>query len=166
MQLLAVGKVRTSHGLTGEVKFYSYSGEYDHFQAMKSVVLKKGNQEKTVAVEKLRLLDGIALLKFKGIDSPEAAKLLADMEILVDRSLAAPLEPGEVYLSDLVGSRLVYQGKNMATVAGYIEGCAQIMLECLLPDSTKVLVPYHDQFIGTVDLEKKELELKVDWILG
>ena len=151
--------------MTGEVKIFSYSGEYDHFKAMKEVVLKKGSLEKTMIVEKVRLSSGIALLKFKGVDSPESAKLLADMEILADKKHMAPLRTGEVYLKDLIGCSLDYQGEIKAEVVGFVEGGAQIMLECRLPDEKTVLVPYHDQFIGKVDVKAKVLELKVDWIL-
>ena len=42
-----VGIVRGSHGITGEFKVESTSGEYGHFASMEEVALTDGTAEKT-----------------------------------------------------------------------------------------------------------------------
>ena len=46
-----VGFVRGSHGISGEFKVESTSGEYEHFADMEEVTLTDGNVEKVFQVE-------------------------------------------------------------------------------------------------------------------
>ena len=41
MDDIAIGKIRTSHGVNGFVKVLSFSGQTDHFLKLKEFVLKK-----------------------------------------------------------------------------------------------------------------------------
>src|SRR6056297_1164093 len=101
MEKLAVGIVRTSHGVQGYVKVKSFSGETDHFSNMGEVLLVKDNREKAYRIEAVKTVHEGVLIKFEGIDTPEAGKLLAGSEIWVERSLSAPLEEGEFYAADV-----------------------------------------------------------------
>ena len=52
--LIAIGFVRTSYGVKGDIKVSSYSGETAHFLPLKEVFLKKGNVQKRFAVERVQ----------------------------------------------------------------------------------------------------------------
>lgn len=126
---------------------------------------RKGAVVKTLTVESSRWTGDNLLLKFAGIDSPEASKLLADFELWVPRDQAAPLEDGEVYLADLTGCSLVFAGEVKGRVTGYLEGAASILLEVEKTDGSTVMVPFQEVYLGDIDLTGRTLELKVDWIL-
>lgn len=162
---MAIGKIRTSHGVRGEVKVLSYSGVFDHFERLKSVSARKGAVVKTLTVESTRWSGDNLLLKFAGIDAPEASKLLADFELWVPRDQAAPLEEGEVYLADLIGCSLVFAGEAKGRVTGYLEGAASILLEVEKTDGLVSMVPFQEIYLGSIDLTGRTIELKVDWIL-
>jgi 16S rRNA processing protein RimM len=163
--LVAIGKVRTSHGLRGEVKVHSYSGVWSHFEALKEVTLEKGAVQKVLVVESTRWSGDNLLLKFRGIDQPEAAKLLADFEFWVPKELAAPLEEGEVYLKDLIGCQVVHEGKVQGTVTSFLEGGHVELLEVVKTDGSKAVLPFEDRYVGTIDLTGRTVELRVEWIL-
>jgi len=163
--LVAIGRVRTSHGVRGEVKVLSYSGVFSHFETLQTISLRKGLVEKQLQVESFRWVGENLLLKFAGIDSPENAKLLADFEIWVSRDHAAPLEEGEVYLSDLVGCSLVFAGETKGQITGYLEGASKILLEVEKISGGTCIVPFQDVYLGDIDLTGRTVELKVDWIL-
>lgn len=120
---------------------------------------------KALRVESTRWTGDNLLLKFAGIDSPEAAKLLADFELWVPRDQAAPLEEGEVYLADLVGCTLVFAGEAKGRVTGYLEGASAVLLEVDKTDGSTCVVPFQEVYLGNVDLTGRTVELKVDWIL-
>ena len=166
--LIAIGFVRTSYGVKGDIKVSSYSGETEHFFPLKEVFLRKGKVQKRFGVEKVQELNGDILLKLKALDSPEAAKMYATWDIMVPREFASPLEEGEFYYCDLFGSVLLHDGNRMGVVKSVIDNGASALLEieCDPDEDGKkrtVLVPFLDQFIGDVDINGKTIELKETW---
>jgi 16S rRNA processing protein RimM len=120
-------------------------------------------------IEGFRQLQGCGLLKFKGIDSPEAAKALSGAELLVERQNAAPLSSDEYYIEDLCGLTLVsttgYSAAVGGIIAGVVEGGGGYLLDVTLPTGEQRLVPFRHEFVGKIDLEAATVELLVDWIL-
>ena len=166
--LIAIGFVRTSYGVKGDIKVSSYSGETAHFLPLKEVFLKKGNAQKRFDVERVQELNGDILLKLRNLDSPEAAKMYATWDIIVPREFASPLDEGEFYYCDLFGSVLLHEGHRMGVVKSVIDNGASALLEieCDADAEGKrrtVLVPFLDQFIGDVDIKNKTIELKETW---
>ena len=164
MEKLAVGIVRTSHGVQGYVKVKSFSGETAHFSGMREVLLVKDNREKVYRIEAVKTVHEGVLIKFEGVDSPEAGKLLSGSEIWVERNLSAPLEDGEFYAADVQGCHLIYLGEDVGVVKSIIENGATDLLEIKVEGGTKI-VPLTEQFIGTIDVQTKTIELKDDWVL-
>ncbi len=158
MSRLAVGIVRTSHGVRGYVKVKSFSGETAHLLKLRSVRLVKGNKEKDyVVAEAAPFSDGV-LLKFAGIDSPEDAKQLAGYEIWAEREDAAPLEEGEYYTADLHGCGLFLEGERVGTVTGMTESGLYDLL-IVRTEKGERLVPFDGRCIGKVATEEGYIEL-------
>lgn len=100
-----------------------------------------------------------------GVDSLEKAKALADRELWVPRSHAAPLAEGEVYLADLIGCSLTFRGTSRGVITGYWDGAAIPLLEVRTNDNHTAMVPFQDVFLGEIDLVGRTVELRVEWIL-
>lgn len=164
MDKLAVGIVRTSHGVQGYVKVKSYSGETAHFLEMREVLLIKNKREKAYRIESVKSIHDGVLIKFEGIDTPESGKLLAGCEIWAERTASAPLEDGEFYAADVIGCQLYFQGKNVGVVKSIIENGATDLLEVKVGEETRI-IPVTEQFVGEIDVEDKTIELKDDWVL-
>ena len=164
MEKLAVGIVRTSHGVQGYVKVKSFSGETAHFSSMREVLLVKDNREKVYRIEAVKTVHEGVLIKFEGVDSPEAGKLLSGSEIWADRNLSAPLEDDEFYAADVQGCHLIYKGEDVGVVKAIIENGATDLLEIKVEGGTRI-IPLTEQFIGTIDVQAKTIELKDDWVL-
>ncbi|SRR6056297_397096 len=164
MDKLAVGIVRTSHGVQGYVKVKSYSGETAHFSEMREVLLIKNKREKAYRIESVKSIHDGVLIKFEGIDTPEAGKLLAGYEIWAERSASAPLEEGEFYAADVIGCNVCFQGKEVGVVKSIIENGATDLLEVRVDEETRI-IPVTEQFVGEIDIEAKTIELKDDWVL-
>lgn len=166
MSLIVVGKIRTSHGVKGDLKVLSTSGDYDHYANFKTVVLRKDKRSKSFEVEAVKGSGASTLIKLKGIDNPEEGKLYAGYEILVDEELKAPCYEGEYYESDLIGCDLIFNGETLATVIGMFYGGPNDLLESKRTDNDAVvLVPFRNEFVGDVNIADKTIELRVDWIL-
>jgi 16S rRNA processing protein RimM len=167
--LLAIGRLGAPKGVRGDLKVHSYSGESAHFLKLKEAALRGATP--TGVPRELRLTvariagEGEGLtMAFEGYPSPETARVLTGMEIIVPRSEAAPLGPDEWYVTDLVGLALVVGGEKVATVRAVLEGGPDPWLESLVPGSggapdRVALVPFRKEFVGEVDIAGGRIEL-------
>ena len=156
MEHFVVGIIRGTHGLAGNCKVESTSGEIQHFSGMKDVVLRKNGIETKRTIEKVSIGGGILYIKFSGINSPEEAKKLSGSEIVVSREFACPCGKDEYYVEDLKQCQLVYtsgSAKGMAeksaattaepvvvgTITDVLEGGAGDLFEVVLSESCSLL---------------------------
>lgn len=198
MERFVVGIVRGTHGLAGNCKVESTSGEFRHFSGMRDVVLRKNGVESERTIEKVSFGSGILYIKFRGIDTPEDGKKLSGSEILVPREYACPCGKDEYYVEELKQCQLVYAGGSaeglaaeaapaaddfvvVGTITDVLEGGAGDLLEVVLSESCdllpqelrttssgkarKVLIPFKKEFIGTVDIAGRRVQLMHLWIL-
>ncbi|MDA8424879.1 MAG: ribosome maturation factor RimM [Treponema sp.] len=230
---LAIGRLGTPHGVRGDLKVLSYSGEFTHFLGLAEVDLEPASGEVSAAMggaaalrraaaaggpaaigdvttaggpaaiggvtaaggpgaaashgaaasrraplrdasgrrnlhlRVRRVEEGLGglVMAFAGYDSPEAARALTGMEIVVSRDKAAPLGPNEWYVTDLVGLELVSEGQALARVVSVLEGGSDPWLEAELPEGRRALVPFRKEFVGAVDIPAGRIELLAPWLL-
>ncbi len=166
-----IGIVRNSHGIRGEVKVYSTSGEMQHFHKLDSVTLAQADGSggwKTIGVYQVKSVRGkpeAIILALEGIDNPEDAAILKGASIRVPREYAAPLGENEYYIGDLFGCHLYFEDTDIGRVKNVWNNGLQDMLEIQLTEGGTRVVPFSGQFIGTVSLEDARIELKEVWIL-
>ena len=153
-------------GLKGFVKIKPFSGETAHLTGLKKVTLRKGESEETREVDEIILQGGALLLRFSGIQSPEAAGALKGAEIIVGREYAAPLKEWEYYVEDLKGLEVETRtGESLGRVIDVVEGGGGDLLEIALSGGETRLAPFRKEFFGEVDLEKGKIMLLEPWIL-
>ena len=187
---LVVGFVRAPHGVTGEFKVESASGDYEHIAVLKEVTLRHGSDSKKYTVESAEEGCGTLYMKVAGINSPEEAKKFSGWEILVDRKYAHPLGKNEWYIKDLTGCSLIWNDERAAagtaptivgTITDVLEGGAGYLLEVSISESCtvlsddlkrtssgkvrKVLVPLNLNHICNVNVKEKTIQLMHLWIL-
>jgi 16S rRNA processing protein RimM len=186
-QLIA-GFIRAPHGVTGEVKVESASGEYGHIVSLEEVTLRHGTETRTCSVESASDGGNYAYMKFAGIDTPEEARKICGWEIMVPRECAYPLKEGEWYIEDLRNCSLVFENttgpqpaEKVGTITDVLEGGAGYLFEVSLSESCSciadsvrltasgkprtVLVPFTQEHIGKIDIEHKTVQLMHLWIL-
>lgn len=163
--LLAIGRLGSPHGVQGFLRVQSYSGEVAHFADLGEILLTREGERRTVRVEESRVSGPDVLLRLAGSACPEEARAWTGWEILVPRSRAAPLGPGEYYIADLAGCDLVFAGASVGTVEAVLEGGEAPLLEIRRTPARTVLVPFRKEFIGEVDTAGRRIELLADWIL-
>jgi len=162
---LVIGRVRTAHGVRGELKVESYSGETDHFLKLARLALVRGDERREFVVESIRPAHRTVLAKLQGVDSPEAAKKWRGWEIVVPRQDASTLGDDEYYLADLVGLRVVFDERDRGVVSAVLEGAKTVLLEVALDEDARRLVPFQAEFVTSVDFESGTLTLSTDEVL-
>jgi len=161
-----VGIVGAPFGLKGFVKVKSLSGETEHLLRLRSVVLRQDGKERVVDIEESSSVPPALIMRFAGFNSPEEAKRLAGAELLVNREQATPLHPGEFYVEDLKGLTVVSNsGEAMGQIVSIIDAGGSDLAEIRLQDGKTRLVPFREEFLSDVDLEKGQVALKNAWVL-
>jgi len=153
-------------GLEGFVKVKPFSGETEHFSRLERVTLRQDGKEKTWDVAKVVPRGNFLLMRFAGIDSPEAARLLGGAEIVVDREYAAPLKEGEYYVEDLKGIEVVTtEGQPLGHISDVLEGGGGNLAEVKLPSGEKRFAPFRKEFFGELNLDEGKIVLLEPWVL-
>jgi 16S rRNA processing protein RimM len=107
---------------------------------------------------------GRVVLKFSRVDSIAEAENLRGFDVVIPREERIPLEGDAVYVSDLVGVRVIDVSRGGATEAGEItdvepEGTGPAMLVVRTPAGEELLIPFVRAYLRKMDIEAKRLEM-------
>jgi 16S rRNA processing protein RimM len=161
-----VGLLGAPFGLEGYIKVRSLSGETDHIARLRQVTLRRDGKERLFDVEGSEEKGDTLFIKFKGIDTPEAAKSLTGAEIVTGRENAVPLGPDEYYIGDLQGLTVAAEdGEILGQVTDILKGGGGELVEIRLPGGELRLVPFRKEFFGDVSPEEGRIVLLCRWIL-
>jgi 16S rRNA processing protein RimM len=165
-----IGQIGAPFGLKGSVKVRSMSGEIEHLLELESVVLSKDGKERIYKIEESSPALPAVLMRFEGINNPEAAKALNGAQLIAGREHSAPLGEDEHYIEDLKGLPVVAASdtKNddlIGHVTDIIEGGGGDLVEIKLIGGEKKLVPFRKDFFHEINLKKGKIVLQNLWIL-
>ncbi|XP_023520284.1 uncharacterized protein LOC111783596 [Cucurbita pepo subsp. pepo] len=120
------------------------------------------------------------ILKFKGIDAAEQAKLLIGSTLLVREEDRPELEEGEFYSRDLIGMSVILKetGQSLGTVVNVFDSGGADLLHVMLDSSEDILdttgnptstetgvsgrlvwIPFVKAIVPVVDLERREMKI-------
>jgi 16S rRNA processing protein RimM len=161
-----IGLIGAPFGVKGFLKIRPLSGETDHLLKLKSVIVSKDGKEQTLQIEETAPASSAVLMRFAGIDSPEAAKALSGAQLLASREQAAPLNKGEHYIEDLKGLSVITEsGETIGAITDIIEGGGGELAEIKLSDGEMRLVPFRKEFFSEISPEKGRVVLQNIWVL-
>jgi 16S rRNA processing protein RimM len=130
------------------------------------VTLRLNGKEETREPVEIITQGESLLIRFLGIESPEAAALIKGAEIIADREFASPLKEGEFYVEDLKGLEVVnVKGETLGHILNIVEGGGGLLAELKLTSGGNVLVPFRNEFFGEVKLDSAKIVLLETWIL-
>jgi 16S rRNA processing protein RimM len=160
--LVELGRFGRAKGLRGDVRFWAYNPA--------SPLLKKGQQALiglTKATAVLMTIDRIrrdgkgVLLGLRECTDRTAAEALTGQHWFCRRSDFKPLAQDEVYVADLIGlTALQPDGSILGVVKDVVEVGPNLIL-MIKVGHREIMVPYVDDFVGDVDLQRGELMIRV-----
>jgi 16S rRNA processing protein RimM len=148
---LVVGRVIGAHGVHGDLKVRLTTDDPDHLGSVRGFYL--GDEQSPRRLLAYRHSAGVAIVRLKGIATPEAGTEYRGRPLKIAGSDARPLQPGEFYLYQLIGLNAVDEtGQLVGVVTDVIETGAHDVLVLSPPDSGKdILLPNHPEVILDVD---------------
>ena len=153
-ELIAVGKISGTHGIKGQLKVYSYSGNLESLSAARIVMLKSpdGATLQEIGIKSVKPHSGGFILSLKDYDDIDRALPLVGSELLLKRSQLPEPEDDEYYWCDLIGLRVVTtDGVELGTLDDIFEtGSSDIYV--VRKDTREYLIPAIASVISSVDL--------------
>ena len=128
---------------------------------MRVFALAKDSSRRELKVEDAWPHKSYVVLKFAGVDSISDAEPLVGSELQVPLGERAPLEAGAVYVSDLVGCTLFDRGREVGLVKGIRFGAGEAPLLVVGSGKTEHEIPYAQEFLVRVDLDRKRIEMNL-----
>ena len=165
-----LARIVRPQGRRGEVLADIFTDFPERFTERKRLFLRPptGTQlhaMREVKVESHWLHKGRVVLKFSQVDSIADAENLRGFEVVIPRDERMPLEGEAVYVSDLLGVRVIDVSRG-AEDAGEItdvepEGAGPAMLVIRTPSGDELLIPFVRAYLRKIDIEAKRLEMEL-----
>ena len=155
---ILVLEIVNTHGLRGDVRALYFADGPDFFDSLEFVQNEAGEK---LYFEKVRVQKGALLIKFRGIDTPEAAENLRGTKWYVRHEELQKLPEGEFYIADLIGLTVMENAREIGKVSDIIAGGSGQIMEIRLPSGKKALIPFVDAFVKNVNLSEKTVSVEL-----
>jgi 16S rRNA processing protein RimM len=157
---LAIGKLRHPHGVHGEILMEIFTDFPERLKP--GIILYIGEETMQLRLVKCRQHREGLLMTFDGYTSPEDIGRFRNQIVYVKSVDCPPLADGEYYHHQLVGLHVVTDGgEAIGTVTEILETGASDVLVILPKSGPEILIPVADSFIQRIDLDRREITVKL-----
>lgn len=161
-ELFRVGVISNTHGIRGEVKVYPTTDNVRRFDDLKEVILDTGKEQLILHVTSVKYFKNTVILKFKEFDNINDIIPYKGMDLLVTRENAIPLEEGEYYIADIIGSKVITdEDKILGTLTDVLQTGANDVYVVKTKDGKEVLLPSIEECILDRDIENKIVKVHI-----
>ncbi len=154
--LIAVGRISGTHGIKGQLRLHSYSGNLESLQAAKSLVLRSpaGNSQQA-QLKRAAFHSGKFLLTLDGFDSIEKSQELTGCELFLQRDQLPEPDTDEYYWQDLIGLSVVTtEGQELGILKEIMEtGANDVYLVRNETTRHEYLIPAIASVITSINLQ-------------
>lgn len=162
LDLFTIGQIVAPHGVRGDVRIYPDTDFPKRFLKMKYGYIDGKKYE----VESARLHKRVVLMKFVGVDDRNAAELLVKKDLQVPREDLVPLQKGQHYIYDILGS-VVYdlQGHELGKLTDVLRTGSNDVYVVTADDGRETLLAAIPDVIKSIDEgEKKIVVDPPEWV--
>jgi len=164
--LIIVGEVTRAHGVRGAVRGVPVTDFPERLLRLDEAVLVRGGAARPVRVEQARRDGTGVLMKFAGIDDPEAAEQLKGATVEIPATQAVPLAPGQFYVFEVVGLEVrTPEGRRVGEVVDVLRTGSNDVYVVRPPEGPGILLPAVDTYIEEIDIAAGHLVARLpEWM--
>ena len=152
-ELIPVGKIIGTHGIKGQLKLHSYSGNAESLAAASCVTLRSpAGIMREFAVASFKANSGKFIIGLRDFDDINLVQPLLGNEVCLKRGQLPGLEEDEYYWSDLIGLQVFTDdGTRLGTIADIFEtGSSDIYV--VQGEGREYLIPAIADVVKAVDI--------------
>lgn len=157
---LQVGKIVNIQGVKGEVRVIPLTDDPERFKKLKWVYIDKNGIKDKYYIESVKFLKNLVVLKFKEIDSVEAAEALRDTYILIDRKDAVKLPKDSFFICDLIGLKVFDEkGQLLGELKNVLHTGSNDVYVVNGEDDREILIPALKSVVSGISLEEGKMNV-------
>lgn len=159
-QYLEVGKIVNTHGIKGEMKLQLWCDDIDFLKQFKVLYLdSRGEQGRKL--RSVRPQNGNALICLEGVHSIEAASLLKNQVLYINRSDAQIPEQSH-YIQDLIGCKVtdIDTNAHYGKVVDVINLGASDIYVVKNNKNQEIMIPAIPEIVLKIDMEAEDIKIK------
>ena len=152
--VLNAGRIGRPHGLDGSFHvtrprsvLLPLGGSVRIGEAMREIVRRAGTEDRLI-------------LRLEGVDDRPGVEALRGADLMVARTAAPPLEPGEYWAEDLEGCQVVTAGGREL---GLVEGL-RALPSCEVLEVGELLIPMVGDAVRVVDIAARRIVVDGDFL--
>lgn len=154
MDRIVVGNISKPQGVRGEVKITPLTDDAERFNRLKKVFV----DDKEFIVEKARVSANGVFVKLKGIDDRNAAELLRNKDLSVERQDAVKLGKDRYFIVDVIGCEVFVQNERIGKLVDVLQyGAADVYV--ISTKKGRAMIPAISRILLDVDVENKKIIL-------
>jgi 16S rRNA processing protein RimM len=155
-EFLEVGRLRRSHGVKGEMVLEIFSESLNFFKKGKQLFI--GQHHQPFTIESTRSHDDLLLIKFEGIDTPEALTSFRNKLVYIPVSQLPPLPEGKYYFYQLIGLEAVdQQGRSLGLITEIIQTGSAPVYVVTSTDGNEQLFPAIPDVVKKIDIKTRKI---------
>ncbi|MGA9983709.1 MAG: ribosome maturation factor RimM [Acidobacteriaceae bacterium] len=169
---VVVARLIRPHGRRGELIAEILTDFPERFHERTRLFLippaRIGSRAREIDLENFWFLRSRIVLKFAGIDSINEAEALRGFAVAIPATERAALEAGSVYVSDLIGCRVVdlnREGADVGEIVDVDRGASSTELLVVRRrdrrEGGEVLIPFVAEYVIRVDAANRLLEMRL-----
>lgn len=158
-EYISIARVLNFHGINGEIKLGFTKGKEAQLKSLKEIYLSSDGVYTPYKVSSVRFHKQFAIMKLKEFNNINEILQFKGENVYIPRSVVEEnLQNDEYLIDDLIGSEVYNQNnEKVGIVKGVEENAAGSLLSITTTKHTNCLVPFLNQFVTTVDTEKKQI---------
>ncbi|MBA4423468.1 MAG: 16S rRNA processing protein RimM [Syntrophus sp. (in: bacteria)] len=162
MELLEIGRIIRSHGLTGRVKVLSYLESQDVLDNLAEVSVGRSIQEAaTFPIDSVQTGRGCFILKLGGIENTDAASKLVGSSIWMPLEKIKKLPDGEYYWHDIIGLEVfTEEGRILGRIESVFPTGSNDVYVCRGSEK-EILLPAIDDVVRKIDMDHRMMVVRL-----
>jgi 16S rRNA processing protein RimM len=155
MELIEIGRIVRSHGLTGRVKALSYIESPETLHDI-SVLFVGRSAEEAVCMPLVaaQIGKGFFILQLGGVDDRDAAERLRGSSVWISSEIIANLPDGEYYWSEIIGLQvLTEEGQILGRIESVFPTGSNDVYVCR-GGEREILLPAIEEVVRKIDTDR------------
>ena len=153
---IIIGKLGAPRGLNGEMKLIPLTDFADRFDGLEEVFI----DDRLRRIDYIKAVGTGMVIRFDGVEDRNAAQLLTNKFLKVERSNAAPLNDGEFYTFDIIGLDVFdLDGQRLGTVDNVLKTGSNDVFVARSDDGREILIPALKAVVKRIDIEDGRLTI-------
>lgn len=157
MEKIAVGYVRNTQGLNGELKLEILTDFPERFE--ENITYFLGTEEIPVNIESYRIHKDNVIIKFREFSFIDEVEDFKGQYLTINKEDRFPLEEDQYYIEDLKGFNIIGDGESLGILVDINMDHAQPIIIGRTEQNKEFSFPGVEAFVESVNIEKEEIHI-------